>query len=774
MYDPTGEGIASNTGEWTDADLIEYESNLSQKTVDTRQDTMDWLYGKQYTAEDVNDQWYDDWRATGGSEYDNAMAAWQDQSGFTAEDYANNPEAKASGDAFAADWRSKEGYNYDINEIDSVTDIQQGIIGEGSEYLDRAMMKGRSSAGGGVFSSMGSEAAAGAMLDRSLEMAQADSDVQKYNEGASTDRGKLRTQAAAGIAGKTQDSINTGIQQGREFVGNQFLNKQQATINQDQAKLAADLEKERLAIEQEYDLEDKDWDSYYDRLGKHDAHKYAIMAKEFEHGLSMTADEAKYNAEFQTELMKADANLYRYFMETMNSIMASESENKEDLVASLRGLLSEAKVSANKYKDLDFSGIGGSFTKPNAEDYFGDAPVKPGEEDGVLGDVPTDTDIIMEPSQQAVYDKAVAQWPAQAQASTDWFNANATEDMTKAEYDVLWQKAFSRFFTADDNANPILKPEGEASEDQTAVVGSLMEKYPTQAQEAIDYFEANKEPYMTQDMYDVLWQESLDRFFDGGLNPKNPADIPPIEEAPSPVDTGDSVLDSTTPDVPPPLPTSGDSTTPTTPDGGTTYYDQWGTEYKGQWAQGNASAANAAGVDTSGGTYGTTTEGYTEGSSITQATLDGWQKSNPDAYNTALENLNNNDSFNSLGEQVIKDNIIIVTALRDGFDLSDPAFSDIEGKTWDDISQDIGGGASIVHVGTADSSTVVNIYKADPVTLEEVQAKLANETKGPIAYEYYQILEEDYKDETGHLLEQGTQDWYAIIRQAAAEYDIFF
>ncbi len=220
-------------------------------------------------------------------------------------------EDRASTMEFAEEYRTEP------SEAMLSSERLEGLLASDSPYIQRARTKATEAAGsrGLLDSSMAAGAAEGAAIDRGLQVAKADTEVDMFNVGAQTESQKLRYQAAQNIGGTTQDALN---RLGAEQAGHVFR-----TVEEEQA-----FEHEKILAD------DK-------------------IAADFE------ADALKYTSERVLKGIEANTALTQSYLDGYAQIATMPSrENKDAMLASFFDQITWGIENNEIYKDIKITGEG--------------------------------------------------------------------------------------------------------------------------------------------------------------------------------------------------------------------------------------------------------------------------------------------------------------------------------------------------------------------------------------------------------------------------------
>lgn len=470
---------------WTDEELYDYWEAIDTEIDKTRQDSMNWLEGKQtavISPSEITEQFLLDYKARRPEAYDAGYSAFLSAPGsdlFTEEESdkwisdwinKNDPGFFTTGEDYTVKpgevgllsdrlntvltGQGMPGYRYidssgnfiDGNSLSEIEKLYQDIAGRTAEakglaywestglrgaeleaafrssvknsdgeaakkliasgeslavpsasndgvsmYLDRARLQANEQMGsqGLLNSSMAAGAAEGAAIDRAMPIAQGDVDVDKFNVGAQTAADTARYNAAKGIAGSTQEALNSMSLVGANFVSQQLLNKQLHGMNltekeQDQLNRLQEVEEAakdaaELAKKAHEDLmEGKSADFGYETLKASQKNYYDVLNKELKFELDKLNSSAQMAHEATLAIMKEGSVLYQGYMDGMSNILASNltAAAKESQLAILTSQFNAAITSNESYGDVKYGGTGGiSF-----EDYYDNY-----DAEGVLG-----------------------------------------------------------------------------------------------------------------------------------------------------------------------------------------------------------------------------------------------------------------------------------------------------------------------------------------------------------------------------------------------------
>jgi len=254
-----------------------------------------------------------------------------------------------------------------------------------SSYIERARTQALEQAGsrGLLNSSMAAGAAEGAAIDRGLQVAQGDVDVDKFNVGADTAAQQARYNAAAAFAASSQNAQQAMLADASEMTAQMLLNKQahgQALTVKEQDHLNS----LQILSEQQKDLlEGKAIDFDNETALEAQKNYYDVLGKEIDYQLQLISDEALYEHQAMLQGMQEGTTLYTGYMTVMSAALASnlDKDAKTDLVASINLMYQTALTSVTAYKGIEFP----TDDPINWEDYYGD--YKPKGVDGTIEDV---------------------------------------------------------------------------------------------------------------------------------------------------------------------------------------------------------------------------------------------------------------------------------------------------------------------------------------------------------------------------------------------------
>ena len=223
-----------------------------------------------------------------------------------------------------------EGYRTEPGEAQMLSQRLSGVLESDSPYIERARTKAKEAAGarGLLSSSMAAGAAEGAAIDRGLDVARGDVDVDKFNVGAQTDAEELRYQAAQEIGGMTQDFQNQLGGAESEYLFDVGLTE----------------EKQEDALEtQQRDYEIKQ------------------TLQDSAHAQQMDTDMLQYTNERAMEMLKQQSGLYAAYLESYGLIAGAldiSEESKNDKLIKLGQQIDNAVIATEAYKDIEITGGG--------------------------------------------------------------------------------------------------------------------------------------------------------------------------------------------------------------------------------------------------------------------------------------------------------------------------------------------------------------------------------------------------------------------------------
>lgn len=220
-----------------------------------------------------------------------------------------------------------EQYKVEPGKAQMLSDRLSGVLEKDSPYIQRARTKANEAAGsrGLLNSSMAAGAAEGAAIDRGLDVARGDVDVDKFNVGAQTDADTLRYQAGQEIGGRTQDFQNQLGGAESEYLFDVGLAEE---------KQKDALETQQLDFEGQQALQDS------------------------AHGQQMETDMLQFTNERAMEMLKQQSGLYAAYLESYGQIAMADisAADKNNQLEKLGQQINNAVIATEAYQDIQITG----------------------------------------------------------------------------------------------------------------------------------------------------------------------------------------------------------------------------------------------------------------------------------------------------------------------------------------------------------------------------------------------------------------------------------
>ena len=218
-------------------------------------------------------------------------------------------------------------YKEDTGEAQMLSERLSGVLESDSPYIQRARTKAMEAAGsrGLMDSSMASGAAEGAAIDRGLDVARGDVDVDKFNVGAENEARALQYKTAADVSGRTQEFQNQLGGAEADYIFDVGLTE----------------EKQEDALE----TQQKDYDI-----------KQALQ--DSAHAQKMNTDMLQYTNERAIDMLKQQSGLYASYLEAYGQIAMADisTADKNNQLTKLGQQIDNAVTAANAYKDVVITG----------------------------------------------------------------------------------------------------------------------------------------------------------------------------------------------------------------------------------------------------------------------------------------------------------------------------------------------------------------------------------------------------------------------------------
>jgi len=332
-----------------------------------------------YTTEQTKQYWDD--VSSGGVLDGAAPNSFEGSSTFSSNQTSDLQDIRDTGyvDRQAAmDFTDK--YDKDANKAGFLSDRLGTVLDTNSPYIQRARTKAneQSASRGLLNSSMAAGAAEGAAIDRGLEVAQGDVDVDKFNVGEANRFQENRYQQAGELAGQTQGFLNQlgGAEAGhimdkgladqaqedkKEVMGIEQANK----LEEMQTKFgfdmdAIDVEQANTLIQMEEQYgHDKDMlDEKQADFARNAENVYNrdLALQVSAHGQAMESDMLAFTNNRTMEMLKQESGLYAAYLNAYSAISSADISDKDAQLEALAKQIDGALSTAQDYKNITITG----------------------------------------------------------------------------------------------------------------------------------------------------------------------------------------------------------------------------------------------------------------------------------------------------------------------------------------------------------------------------------------------------------------------------------